>query len=195
MKALVLKNGLQVSENIGSSIGNYFTKGKRFYSSPANSTALTTANLIANTLYAMPFIAEKDIEIDIVKIVVTTVGVGSLVKIGIYKDLDSYPGSIFQNLGSKTGSVLGSLDFTDQLPLKIEKGLFWLVIISTINLSIRGFAVNGLIPILGYDQNLGTSPGLGYSILNPSGNLPNVFPLNAVIRTTLPLPVIALRTI
>jgi hypothetical protein len=192
-KVLTLKNGIQVLENIGSGIGNYFTKSNRFYSSPANSTALGTATLVANTIYAMPFIAEKDIEIDAVRIVVTTVGVGSQVKAGIYKDLDSYPEAILANFGSLPGTAVGNLNYTNSLPLKIEKGLYWLVVLSTVNLTIRGFAAAGLNPVLGYDTNLNTIPGLGYSILQPSGLLPNNFPLLAAIRTTIPLPTIAVR--
>ena len=100
-KVLTLKNGNKTLENVGSGIGNYFTKSNRFYSSPANSATLTTASLVANTLYAMPFITEIDIKIDSVKLVVTTLGATSQIKAAIYKDLNLYPDALLSDFGTQ----------------------------------------------------------------------------------------------
>ncbi len=192
-KVFTLNNGNKTLENVGSGIGNYFTKSNRFYSSPANSTALTTASLVANTLYAMPFITELDIKIDSVKAVVTTLGAASQLKAGIYTDLNLYPNTLLSDFGSQSGATTGVKTFINGLPLDIPKGLYWFVILTTVALTVRGFAATGLIPVLGYDSNLGTIQGLGYSILNPSGNIPANFPASAAIRTAVPLPLLAVR--
>jgi hypothetical protein len=192
-KVLTLKNGNKTLENVGSGIGNYFTKSNRFYSSPANSATLTTASLVANTLYAMPFITEIDIKIDSVKLVVTTLGATSQIKAAIYKDLNLYPDALLSDFGTQSGATTGVKTYTNGLPLDIPKGLYWLVTLSTFAVIVRGFAASGLIPILGYDTNLGTIQGLGYSIINPLGNIPLNFPTGAAIRTASPLPLLALR--
>lgn len=167
----------------------------QYYSSPATSNSLTTANLLANTVYAMPLILDRKTKIDNLILSVTTATAGSSIITGIYNDTNLYPNSLIHDFGTNTSNTTGLKTYTKSIPLQLENGLYWLICISNLNVSIKGFNSNNMISILGFDNLLSNNPGLGYSIGRPFGALPIIFPASGTIRTTAPLPTLAIRSI
>jgi hypothetical protein len=182
----------QILENPESSIHGNFAISRN-YTSPSTSGVLTTASLLALELYAMPFIVAKKKIFSSTSIFVTTAS-GSLIRTGIYSDLNCYPVNRIADFGSVSGTPTGLKTYTANLPIELKKGLYWLVITGSLACTIKGFAITSLLSVLGFDLALNNQSGLGYSINNPSGLLPGTFPVSANIRTTVPLPAIFLRS-
>lgn len=196
---LILENGkprnmlsTEILYGSGSSFANYFSL-TRLYSSPNNATALTTAALVANTLYAMPFICEKRIKVDSLRMYISVILAGSNLKAGIYADNGNcYPSTLQIDTGQASGAAVGVITFSSSLPAFLEAGLYWLVVAASGTITVKGFAVAGLIPILGLDNAIGNAFGLGYSIAQANNNMPLNFPTGAAIRTAAPLPYMGL---
>ncbi len=196
-KSLILQNGKtrQISENdilenTGSFIGNYYPTTTRLIISPCNSTAFVNSNIIANTVYALPIILEKRFNFSELKINVITANALSSIRLAIYNStLNSYPDQKILESGILSGATTGVKSFI--FPnTNIQKGLYFLIIVSSTNLTVRGFAISGLIPILGTDLNL-TNQGLGYSYTG-SITLPTAFPVSNII-TNIPLPIVGIK--
>jgi hypothetical protein len=167
----------------------------RYYSSPCNSTALTTATLAPNTIYAMPLVLERATQINAIQINVTTSRASSFIRVGIYSDNGNLiPLNLILDAGSQSSATTGVKSYTTGIPISLESGLYWLVCVSNSNPIIRGFAVTGLIPILGIDSGIGTAHGLGYSANFTFGTLSANFPAGPAIITTTPLPFVGVKT-
>ncbi len=170
------------------------TVNPRYYTSPNSGTALATATLVANTLYAMPLVIENAVTIDQLLINVTTAGSGSSVQVGIYDDNNNAPDTRVVDCGNISSATTGVKTYTTGLPLSLPPGLYWVVAVCNATAPIvRGFAVAGLIPIMGVDATLGTALGLGYSVNFTFAALPATFPASPTVRTAAPLPAIFVR--
>lgn len=199
-KAIYIENGsfkiLQDSDSLmssGSGIYNFTSNNNRLYSSPSNGTSLSTAAIVANTLYAMPFISEKRFIVSLLKMSVTVASAGSIIRSGIYSDNGNcYPNFKLNDLGQASGASVAVIQFSNSLPVSYAENLFWLVCISSAAITVKGFLVAGLIPLLGTDSNIGNAPGFGYSINAGVSTLPASFPTGAAIRTAAPLPYMGL---
>ncbi len=168
----------------------------RYYSSPCNSTALTTAAFTANVLYAMPLVLDRRTTINAIQINVTTSRASSNIRVGIYSDNGNLnPVNLIIDAGSQASTTTGIKSYTTGIPVTLDAGIYWLVCVSNSNPAIRGFAVAGLIPILGLDAGMGVTHGLGYSISFTFAVLPSTFPVVVTtILTAAPLPYIGVRT-
>lgn len=170
------------------------TTGARYYTSPSTGTALTTATFAANTLYAMPLVLENAVTIDQMLINVTTQAAGSNVRVGIYDDNNNLPDQLVVDCGAIASTSTGVKTYTTNLPRSLPPGLYWLAAVSSSSsVAIRGFAVAGLIPIMGSDAALGTAQGFGYSVAFTYGALPTTYPASPTVRTAAPLPAIFVR--
>lgn len=166
----------------------------RYYSSPCTSAALTTATLAANTLYAMPLIVNRKTKFDNIIINVTTIGVGSSIRVGIYNDVNLYPQNLIVDAGIQSSATTGVKNYS--IAITLESGVYWLVCVSNATAPIiRGFNANALIPVLGFDNLLNAASGLCYLRAFTFAALPASFPTGATIRTTTPLPMIGIRAI
>jgi len=165
----------------------------RYYSSPNTGTALTTAVMVANTLYAMPLVIENAVTIDEMRINVTTAIASSVIRLGIYDDSNNEPEHLVIDCGTQTTATTGVKTYTTGLPISLPPGFYWLVAVSGNNPTIRGFSVAGMIPLLGVDANLGTAQGFGYSVAFTNGALPTSYPSSPTVRTAAPLPAIFVR--
>jgi len=179
---------------------SYHTKGAtldRFYTSPSTGTALATATIVLNTIYATPFIVEDTVTVDTIMVRVTTGGAASTMRAGIYLDDGNMrPGSLLVDAGSlATTTNNQDRDFTTGLPITLHPGLYWLATVNNAGTApvVRGFAVGSMINVLGYDTNLGTAPLLGYSSAACScSTLPSTFPGFTAI-TAAPIPTVGVR--
>ncbi|MDX1961181.1 MAG: hypothetical protein SFU98_21610 [Leptospiraceae bacterium] len=197
MKPLILEEGtvklasdLDRIENASDGLNSYFSVSRN-YTSPHNGTALTTAVLTANVVHLMPFILERRKLITNMAFNVTTAAVGNA-RLGIYRD----SGNLYPGLSLVRPATEINLNSTGTKSVGIgfgcPQGLYWLAITTSVNVTIRGFAVTGLNPILGYDNTLSTACGLGYQINRTYSALPTTFPAGATIKTAAPLPALFL---
>lgn len=196
LKPFVIYNGLpsqiKKTDSLFSPTEKFLNgSSNRYYSSPSNGSALSTAAIAANTLYAMPFIAEKEIAIDSIAMKVATSGAGSNIRFGIYNSLNLYPNSLLIDSGSIPGTSIGVKSFACNLDL--PQGVYWLVCVCSATAPIvTGFTGVALNSIMGLDNTL-SGLGLGYSIAFTYNAFPTSFPAGASIRTAIPLPLIAVH--
>jgi hypothetical protein len=162
-----------------------------WYSSPSTGTALTATAIVANTLYAMPFVVPKSITLDRISIRVTSLSSGNA-RLGIYADGGNiYPGSLVLDAGIVSTGSTGVKTIT--ISQALTPGMYWLVLVGSSTPTIRCFAIAGMIPMLGLDNGMGTAPGLYYSVAFSYAALPASYPGSATIGTATPIPAIYVR--
>ncbi len=196
LKSLVLYSGqrsqIKKTDSLFSPIEKFLNgSSNRYYSSPCNGSAISTAAIAANTLYAMPFIAEKEISINSIAMKVTTLGGASNIRFGIYSSLNLYPNSLIVDSGSIPGTTIGIKSTVVNLTL--PQGIYWLVCVCSATAPVvSGFTAAGLNSIMGLDNTL-AALGLGYGVAFTFAALPASFPAGASIRTAIPFPLIAVH--
>jgi hypothetical protein len=191
----------QVVDFLSPRISLYQTRGtvlNRWYTTPTNGTALTTASVVANTLYALPYLVSKPMTFTKMAINVTTGGANSTARVGIYADDGNcslgalIAGSDVGTYPTATSSkvVIGTLPSA----IILQPGLYWLAFnCSTTAPVVRGFPIAGLTAILGLDSGLGTAPGLGWAGSYTYGPMPSS-PTGFGVITAAPLPAVFLLT-
>ncbi len=167
------------------------TAPERWYTAPTTGTALTTGAPSANTIRAIPFVVEENITIDRIAVNVTTLLAGN-VRLGIYNDNGNlFPGTRLLDAGASSTATTGVKAIT--INQTLTPGLYWLVSVGSSAPTIRCFAVASMIPIMGYDNTLGTAPGLYYTNAFTYAALPATFPATATVGTAVPIPAIFVR--
>lgn len=168
------------------------TQVERWYTAPVTGTALTTGAPTANTLRAIPFPLSETVVLDRIAINVTTLLAGQA-RLGIYEDNGNmYPGARVLDAGTVDSGSAGVKAITINQTLQGGK-LYWLVIVGNAAPTIRTFAVASMLPLLGFDNTLGTAPGLFYSVAYTYAALPATFPTGAAVGTAVPIPAIFVR--
>lgn len=91
-----------------------------------------TQSLLANTIYATPWLVERPITIDQISLNVFTAGAaGTKARLGIYADGGSaYPAQRIVDAGEVAVDTIGKKDAVLTLPLSLQPGLYWLVVTS-----------------------------------------------------------------
>jgi hypothetical protein len=169
----------------------------RWYTYELNvNTASTTSTVVAATMYAFPMIIPKITTIDSVALNVTTLGSSSHIQAGIYADNGNmYPGVLIQDLGNVDTSATGVKTFATGLPLTILPGLYWLAyIVQATAPVISGYAVTQLPPILGTTSALTVAHGVGWSVSQAYGAMPNPFTAGGTVITAVPCGALFWRT-
>jgi hypothetical protein len=180
-------------------VDNYRARGSslnRFYSSElTNNTTPTTASITANYMYALPLVITKITSIDQVTVNVTTSGVNSSVYAAIYADNGNlYPGALIADFGSQASTSTGVKTFTQNLPVTLAPGLYWLVFDCTQTTPVvAGWAATQCYPILGFASSLAAAAGLGWYVSQNAGAFPNPFTAGGTIITAAPLPAVFVR--
>lgn len=156
----------------------------KYYTTPSNGTALTTASLVTMRSYFFPFIVNYPLTITGMAINVTTTGVpndtGSIsarggihtwLKAAIYTDNGAgapdllWNNSYTNEIRTNTAGVKNAA-FTAPGERVMNRGIYWLNLYGTGTTNpgtVRGFAVGGL-QALGMDQSLSTTPYLGWML-------------------------------
>lgn len=152
--------------------------------------AMTTGAPTANILRAMPLIVGK-VTLDGIAINVTTLTAGNA-RLGIYNDDGNvYPGSRILDAGAvDTGSAGVKAIGINQA---LQPGLYWLVIVSNAASTIRALSLTACMPILGVDNTLSVTPGVGWSVAFNYAALPATFPSAAAAIVAIPIPAIFVR--
>lgn len=163
-----------------------------WYTSPTTGTALTTGAIVANRLYAIPFVVPKQIKIDRIAINVTTNSTGNA-RLGIYDDSGSlYPTRLIIDAGEITTSTTGVKSITLS-NLVLMPGLKWLVVVGNGGPTLRSFAVASMLPVMGFASTLPTAANLGLYVSFTYAALPTTFPSTPTLITAVPIPAIFVR--
>lgn len=189
----------QVLQRTIYSVAAYKSKGStlnQWYTSPNTGTAMGTGAPSANILRAIPFLVEKTTTIDQMAINVTTAAAGNA-RVGIYNDNgNNYPSALVVEATATTQINTGSTGVkiaTDNLPVTLQPGLYWLAIVGNAAPTIRVFSVGTLIPILGYASTLPTNAQFGWSVSFTYAALPATFPSGASAIIGTPIPAVFVR--
>ncbi len=178
-------------------IDSFHTRGStanQFYTSPGAGTALTTGALVANTLYAMPLVLTKSTTIDTMGFNVTTRVIGSSAEVGIYNDNgNEYPGTLVVDIGSFSTATAAVVTSSANLPVTLDAGLYWMVIVDTGAPSLRAFAAGSATPILGYASSLPTNAQFGWTASFTKGALPGTYPAGGTTIVGNPDPALYVR--
>jgi hypothetical protein len=167
------------------------TNFEAWYTSPSTGTALTATAVTANRLYAIPFLCPKAITLDQIAFNVTTLLAGKA-RCGIYNDSGLYPSSLLLDGGELDTGTTGVKSTTINQALSASS-LYWLAFLANAAVTIRGFAVASMLPILGISNALGTAQNLGLYVSQTYGALPGTFPGTPTMIVAAPLPAIFVR--
>jgi hypothetical protein len=168
----------------------------RYYSIPLDGVALSVIALPLDTLVAMPFIVPKTITVDRIAVNITTgTALASDIRLGIYIDtLNLYPDGLVLDAGTVDASVAGgagvkTITINQQL---VKNTLYWLAMVASGTPTLRSAPISAILPILGYDSTLPTTPGTGYTTAFAFAPLPSTFPVGAGISAS-GIPLIFVR--
>jgi len=91
--------------------------------------SISQTAMIADTLYAVPFLVVRDMTVDRIAVNVITLDSGKSARMGIYKDgTNLYPGSLLLDAGEVSVATGGVKAIT--IDQALAKGLYWLAIVS-----------------------------------------------------------------
>jgi hypothetical protein len=191
-KLLVLFTGIR--ENLLKE-GQIFLNGRRsgrWYTSSIESTAETTGSVTLNTLRALPFRVANTRSLDKIAINVTTSSTG-IARLGIYSDSGCYPDKLLCDSGEISYTLTGKKEA--DIDITLNPGFYWLVHNASVTSTLRCMQLATCLPVLGYDDTLGTAGGVGWSYAQSFGELPDPFPEGAAVITTVPIPAIFVRIV
>ncbi len=145
-----------------------------YYTSPHNGNNLTVSAIVANRLYAVPFVVSVPIDIDAIAAHVSTAAAGKLWRLGIYKDNGNcYPGALAGDSGPQSVAATGY--FSYPLTAHLDPSLYFLVVISDGTPSMNIFGGYCMLNVLGYNlSNLTPFTYLYHA--QAFGPLPALFP-------------------
>lgn len=106
----------------------------RYYSGPTLSYSTSTAAIVANQLYGLPFVVPKHGTYDRIAIHVT-VGVAGNCRIGIYKDNNGYPGALILDSGLLAVGVAGAVEGV--IAQVLPAGWYWLALVCEVAPTVR----------------------------------------------------------
>lgn len=169
------------------------TQFESWHTSPSTGTAQTTGAIVANRLYAMPFVVPKRVWIDGLAFNVTTAGTGNA-RIGLYEsDGRGYAGKLIADSGNISIASTGVKTYLPSGGILLTPGLKFLAIVSNGTPTLRCHAVGGLIVVLGSPAALGTASILGFYAAHTFAALPAAFPALGAVMTAAPLPALSVR--
>ena len=170
-----------------------------------NSTLNTsTTGPVVNTLYAIPIYVAQTTKFDTIECEVTTLGSGSNLRLGIYRDdANCYPGALIFDSGNISAASAGAKSATITAAVQtFQPGLYWLAYENSATVpQIRALpGLSTCMAVMGWDTPFGAATGgIAYSVAHTVGALPNPYTASATILTTsvvgAPVPAVALRAI
>lgn len=140
---------------------------------------ITQTAMVANTLYAVPFLAARDMTVDRIAVYVVTLDSGKSARMGIYNDgTNLYPGSLLLDAGEVSVGSAGIKAIT--IDQSLTKGIYWLVIVSdgtpTVRVLSYADTLLGLNSVHTYGQT-------GWSVSHSYAALPDPFTADGSLVT------------
>jgi hypothetical protein len=181
--------------------------GRRFIAGLVTNTTLLTSTTgpTVNTLYAMPFYNPVVAKYDIIECEVTTLGSGSNIRLGIYRDAGiGYPGTLLFDSGDLSAATTGVKSATITSSVQVfQPGLYWFTYENSATVpQIRILpGASSMIPMLGLATPFGANlPGVGYTVAHTVGALPDPYTAGASVRAAVsavasPIPAVGVRSI
>lgn len=156
-------------------------------------TAFSAQTLVANRMYAMPFVApgRTGVTIDRLGINVTTGSSGNA-RLGIYNDSSGYPGTLLLDAGTVVTTSIAVVTVTISQALT-PGNRYWLVYVSNATPTVRSIPVNSCSHALGFSSALGTAGNCGLYVSFTYGALPTPFPSTPTMITANPIPALFYR--
>lgn len=156
-------------------------------------TAFSAQALVANRMYAMPFVApgRTGCTLDRLGINVTTGSAGNA-RLGIYNDSSGYPGTLLLDAGTVVTTNIAVVTVTISQAL-VPGNRYWLVYVSNATPTVRSIPVNCCSHALGFARTLGTAGNCGLYVAFTYGTLPTPFPSSPTMITANPIPALFYR--
>lgn len=156
--------------------------------------SFSTAALVADRLFATPFLAPLGMVLDRIAVNITAVSVGAA-RLGIYQDDPTkkvYPGKLVLDAG-EIGTNVGGVNVININQPLAARTLNWLVLVTNATPTIRGHSTTKLINIIGQDNTLSLQTANGFYVAFPYAPLPLTFPAGPTLITIPPIPAIFVR--
>lgn len=158
----------------------YGTAADRYFTTPTTGT-LTTATTYANVLHAFPFVMSRAGVADLLAVNCTAGGAGSLVRVGLYRNVDDlfpYPGKIAEGCDSGDLDCSSAGVKTASVSYKMGEGLYWLIINANNALAtLRAMSIsNAINTVFGVNAPIGTTFAWGLTVPQTYGTLPTTYP-------------------
>ena len=145
----------------------------RYYTTPEAVGAASLITATVDTLYAMPVIVTRPINIAGLAAHNTTSGAG-VVRLGIYNNLNGKPSTLLLDAG--TASVAASGFQTIATALAVEPGWYWLALASSVAVNYNGIPATQLNSLVG--QAAGSFSTMQGSLLATGGAYSGALPAN-----------------
>jgi hypothetical protein len=165
----------------------------------------STTGPLVNTLYAIPIYVAQTTKFDTIEAEVTTLGTGSNLRLGIYRDDGNcYPGSLMFDSGNISAASIGAKSATISAGIQtFQPGLYWLAYENSATVpQIRALpGLSTCMPVIGWDTPIGSATGgVAYRVAHTVGALPDPYTTtSSTIMTTsvvgAPIPALALRAV
>lgn len=164
-----------------------------FAANCATHTAFSVQTLVADRLYAMPFVApgRTGCTLDRLAINVTTGSAGAA-RLGIYNDSSGYPGTRLLDAGTVDTTSIAVVSATISQAL-VPGNRYWLVYVSNATPAIRSIPVNSCSHALGFGPTLPTGGNCGLYVAFAYASLPTPFPSTPTMITANPIPALFYR--
>lgn len=161
---------------------------------PAGAGALTTLAIVANTLYAVPFVAPRRGGSVTHVLTEVTTGVAGSARVGIYDsrgDDDVYPDKLIQEAGAVVSTTAVAVKASQVQQVDLDPGeLYWLALVSDVAPTWRARSPAGGVMGVSVGATLALRNGL--SIAFAYAALPTQFPASATAISG-DIPLLALR--
>lgn len=175
------------------------TSPERYY--PAGmigAATLTTASVTLGTMFAIPFFSVKGNTLDRMLIDVSSGSSGTLFRVGLYASTSAtnlYPGALLVGSAEQSFTSTSGVFNTTVSATLAANTLYWAVFLcDTAVSSMRTTPISSMCPILGITNAGGNLvPGIGWSVTQAYGALPDPFTASGAVMNTLVFPMIALR--
>ena len=152
----------------------------RYYDSRI-STSYTTFTLVANTLYAVPFLAERTTTYTTIALEVSTLASSKSVRLGIYTDGGGVPNALILDAGTVSTTTTGAK--TISISQVLSANWYWLAAVSDGTPGLRAISQTA-IPMLGASSGTDTTIHVGWSVSFTYAALPNPFTGGGALMTT-----------
>lgn len=170
------------------------TQDRWYAAGVVDAHALTTVAPTANVLRAFPFIVPYNTTLDRIAINVTTLTSGNQ-RLGIYADDGNcHPGALLLDAGVVTTGTTGVKTITINQAITVGT-LLWLALVGDAAPTLRAIPSSAGIPIVGYDNTLGTDAGIGWTVTYTYAVLPATWPTagESVITAAAAQPAVFVR--
>jgi hypothetical protein len=156
----------------------------RYYGCPliGETYSSRTLTLVANTMYAMPFLAGATVgrAYDRISVHVTTAAAGKSCQLGIYADSAGVPGALILDAGNVSAATTGGKEIN--IAQTLARGWYWLACLSDGTPILRDYEASNKFGWLGFTSGKDISEGYGgMTVSRAYGALPDPFTGGAVL--------------